>query len=1238
MKPFTQPVRPENVGELIDLTVEYDPETQSMARMQLEGIAAIHNILCKHPFAYLADEVGMGKTYQALGLVALLWNEMPDARILFISPRQNLQVKWHEDYRRFFASNYRRKQGFGDDRAASLLFSQPVHRPVLFHNLRSWTPTIGMPERIAPFVRLTSFTRPIYLTYRDLGDMDDLWNRTSKRLRSWGLFKGKRPHALSNSDASEQLNLAFADALNAKLTEEAGERPYFDLVVVDEAQCLRNPKNQTNRVLFTALRHQVNKWLFMSATPAHGGPDDLPTIVNHYPDSGKVLDPNLVQDLPAMQESLRAFLVRRPRRYLAGSPPTKIGKDQYRNHDYRGWGVRDDQMSVLGTLSMGLVQKGLVKVLQGRSNRYRIGFLSSFESLQSSIRATIPPLTSDGDPQEERASGDWQLDRTDIGTKSEAPDTDFIHRLASSFEKRFDMTLPHPKVDSVVDRVAPLAFGTKHEVGGHKFLIFTRRISTVDTLRDRLIQRYIQAIEARVRRCWDVPRDWSIKSVRVEESDDIEDPKESEADPGENSFRIERAKKGWLYRYRQTFRASGRNALFFEDAWLRRLCYAGGVDPANAAAKLPDELWAESWTHASRSAGPRRQQYRANRLRYLAVQAIGRFPEVFGLDVENATPWRIAYEAALHKHLHRATPDKDPHRAPELFTQSTLWTAWDHRFPNGRLALPAAQLRDVGAAVSEDALCRRLCRRQVVRTLLTQTFLLTDTLLDLYFADEQSEHDTNAFAECFLDWLESADPGAGQIRHDCVQWISRLRLIVDGCLEGAGQDWRELARNESWPQLYNPMPVIGVIGGSGAHRLATRQFRTPSLPRVIVCTDTLKEGVDLHLFCDRVLHYGVAWTSGDLEQRVGRVDRFFSQIERRLQQGRPPDVELHVGYPHVVASLDRVQVERVIERQKRAELLMDSPLASALHESKEIVVGATNPREKGHELGPFSCPPNQFPRHGRPVVIVSQQEARKSADHYRFWYAQFKNAVEDRGWRISPGDQRPVRVATLYGKTEQHDLEWRYDATIGRYVLTLSDIPWKNDAVFSDGMRRRLIGRTRRVESFLRLLVPNPEEGTDDSLIVRTVAALKGQFPLSSVNGAAYWEGTLASMAIGRVERVSSNEFRATMPRGGREQRITLYAYMGGVRVRSVVAPLDDLEHRREWGGAPTAENVRDWALDRTNDLALGYLEVDNRDRLVFGIRVLHGELSEKARRQLVNEVAWRADAWEAALTGADRR
>ena len=67
MTPFTEPITPCDVTELIDFTVADNPETASMAKMQSEGVAALYNILCKGPVAYLADEVGMGKTYQALG-------------------------------------------------------------------------------------------------------------------------------------------------------------------------------------------------------------------------------------------------------------------------------------------------------------------------------------------------------------------------------------------------------------------------------------------------------------------------------------------------------------------------------------------------------------------------------------------------------------------------------------------------------------------------------------------------------------------------------------------------------------------------------------------------------------------------------------------------------------------------------------------------------------------------------------------------------------------------------------------------------------------------------------------------------------------------------------------------------------------------------------------------------------------------------------------------------------------
>ena len=1249
MTPFTDPITPDDVAELIDFTVPGNPETESMAMMQRKGVAGLYNILCNGPVAYLADEVGMGKTYQALALAALAWNQRPQARILFITPRQNLQEKWVDDYGRFFASNYRRQHETGDDRVTSALFGEPVHRPVAFDNLRSWTPTIGMPERIAPFLRHTSFMRPVFVRSADLtGDMDQLWRDWQDRFRGWALFDSRRPRVLSAGNASRDLNLAFASALNRKLAGEAASgEPYFDLVVVDEAQCLRHPDNQTNSVLHEILRGQAAKWLFMSATPAHGGPRDIPTIVNHYPDC-TILDPKLANDLPEMQNALRRFMVRRQRRYITGDRQTEVGKSEYRDHDKEWWAVKDADMSVLSTLAMGLVQKGLVDVLASQNNRYRIGFLSSFESLQSSLR---PIESAGGDPiaPDEERPHDFEHDPAEVRSdERDAPDAGFIDELAGDFQKQFKLPLPHAKVDSVVDRIAPLAFGSDNEVGGRKFLIFTRRVSTVQALRDRLARRHRLAVERRMHRYWNAQQfDWTGDNADLDDQSDGEDVTDSESredDLGDDPLRRATAKGGWLHRYRQTFRATGRNSLFFEDGWLERLCRAGGKDPRDAARSMPDDIWAESWTHASKAAGSGRQ-YRANRLRYLAVQGVRRRPDVFGLSKEDAEPWRVAYETCLHNHLERAKVDAEPHRAHNLFQWPTLWTSWDATFDGTPLALPADDPDCVHGVAGRD----KLCRRQAARTILGQTFRLTDTLLDLYFADEDVGRSSEKLAERFLDWLRSDDCGAVQVRNDCAQWLGHLRLIVDGCLDGAGRPWHELVheQEESWAQLFEPGPVVGVTGGSGGHRRTVRQFRTPSLPRVIVCTDTLKEGVDLHLFCDHVLHYGVAWTSGDMEQRVGRVDRYFSQIERRLaSEGPPPGVKLHVGYPHVVASLERGQVERVIQRQKDVEALMDSPLAGTGDDEREqgVDAGVRTPSSR-LDRQPFG--ELRFPNRRRSIAAVSVDAARADREHYLAWYEALRRKLKERDWRIGgdgsmAGDiAQPVRRATLMlsGEERQHEIEWSFDAALRRYVLTLASPPWPTDEVFSGGERHRIVGRERLRQSFVRLLVPAPDEGVDETVITGLIDVLDGIPPEPNAGADAFWGQAYAVLSPDGVDWESEHKARLTVRRGERAQRVTVYAYEGSVRAVSVISATPDrLEQRTGWRQPPSADDIREWILNANNELPLGYLDLHGRDGLVFGIHVLHGDLSADARRRLLEEVGWRADSWEASLTGTDRQ
>ena len=1259
MTPFSELISPENIGEIIDFTVPDKKDTESMATLQRQGVAALYNILCKGSVAYLADEVGTGKTYQALGLAALTWHLKPDAKILFITPRQNLQDKWIDDYHRFFSSNYRRNQGIGDDRVTSVLFHEPTHRAVKFDNLRNWSLAIGRPERVAPFLRHSSFTRPVFIRSEDLkGDMGQLWRQWQTNFKGWGLTgNASRPPKLVSGNASEKLNLTFAALVNEKLSQaNLSDAAYFDLVIVDEAQCLRNPDNQTNTVLYEVLKSQVDKWLFMSATPAHSGPKDIPTILNRYPNCGTILEEELVEDLPELQRSLSDVMVRRQRRYQTKSPNEMLSKSEYRIHDLTRWQVTDKDMSTMSTLAMGLVQKGLVEVLGCRNNRYRIGFLSSFESLQSSIRSEGTKVKSDeSDPETEGEKTDFTEDSFTDRNERNAPDADFIHELGEDFEKKFGMHLPHAKVNSIVDRIAPLAFGSEDEVGGKKFLIFTRRVSTVSTLRDQLVKRHREAVKARIDRYWMSGKkefDWQPMGNQKDDEDFGEEHAEDEEampvpEDGDPLLKtLSDSEEGWLFRYRRTFGPGGSNTLFFEDGWLERLCRAGGVDPMVAAERMCDEIWQESWNHAQRGG----KQYRGDRLRYIAAQCIKRCPEIFGLTKETAEPWRAAYEICLRNQQAKSSADGDHRHDPDLFNWPSLWTKWDQTFTDSPVALPASIPSTIRGTDGRD----ELCRRQIARTIIGQIFRLTDTLLDLYFADAQEGKPEN-LASNFIEFLESQDPGARQLKNDCEHWISHLRLIVDSCLDGTGLPWHELAgrESESWKQLYQLMPVVGITGGTGGNLTPIRQFRTPSYPRVVVCTDTLKEGVDLHLFCDTILHYGVAWTSGDMEQRIGRVDRYFSQIERRLADDESPhDVKLNVGYPHIVASLERGQVERVINRQREAERLMDSPLYGKGKQDTDTNVDAGAEETKGQIVQePFGQP--CFPSRSRSLLDVTD-DIDYVKNHYFEWYERFLSQLKTSDWVIKSdgsmvGDKhQPVRNSTLVHTSSdtqgtqsesQHEIEWRLDAALQRYVVTLSSDEGSTHDQFSGGERLHIVSNKRVIQSFVRLLVPTPDEGPDDPVIESLLNVLSGNPPIPMADTEEFWGDTFSTLSPDDVDWWSHNQatLRVQRERGSRAHDLTVSAFEGSIRAIGVVSSsLDRIRIPDLWSRAPSVEEARRWVRETNNQLPLGYLEVDEHDGLIFGIHALHGNMSPEGKRRLLEQVAWRADAWEASLTGED--
>jgi hypothetical protein len=102
----------EDARKIINLN-PYGVIDQDIANRQFDVIIKAFNYLNqdKNKFIYIADEVGLGKTYLALGIATLLRRFCKPGRRacykdMIIVPKQNLQFKWVKEVNNFINHNY----------------------------------------------------------------------------------------------------------------------------------------------------------------------------------------------------------------------------------------------------------------------------------------------------------------------------------------------------------------------------------------------------------------------------------------------------------------------------------------------------------------------------------------------------------------------------------------------------------------------------------------------------------------------------------------------------------------------------------------------------------------------------------------------------------------------------------------------------------------------------------------------------------------------------------------------------------------------------------------------------------------------------------------------------------------------------------------------------------------------------------------------------------------------------
>ena len=962
---------------LLDFGSRLDSEPR--AEEQLQGSVALHNLLAEHRCAYVADEVGMGKTYVALGAMALMQHFQPKLRVLIITPRENIQNKWMKELGNLVRHNIR----FPDLRVKAL-----DHRPAMplvkCDRLLDLVHQVNLRPQGCFFMRMSSFS----LGMADMSGSGDSPGRRSAvglrdELRKHLPWLGKEALDLRVRDR-QTFKDSFARALCCAL-------PEFDLVIVDEAHNFKHGftanVSARNRVVALAMGHpqgdapksiypgygrRAKRVLFLSATPIE---ESYTQLWNQLDVFGFGASFSELKDKELQDEDkksvARRFLIRRVTSMKVGND--ELTKNLYRREWRRGGVHQHDEpirvTDVKQRLVLALVQKKVAESIghERFGTSFQTGMLASFESFQQTASHTARP--------DVEARGNFDdSDQTEDAVEREGVDVRNVNYLAKSYRNKFQTELPHPKMDALVESLATV-WQT-----GTKALVFVRRIASVTDLKRKLDEKYDDWIFRRLRS--ELPKTVSPKleqmiKLYLDERMQSRNEQALESAPLENAATHDAEDKGgkdtffaWFFRgFGPTDVLSGATLLkrfsskgsvyatFFEDNYVSALlCCEASQTLAELGrifsiedGSLREILCERARRHLTTKA---KKLTRADMFEALQAAAIAWL-------IEKRGPWQEEARIVFHERFSTL-----PARENSNALQIPPANADILKMPTFFTELRSSRYVELRAALwpcSKATNLRDQFREEVLRAeLLGSAARLGHGLIDLYVMaiqqtnsmalgardddGDDSQHSDLSRITRYLDRLESQRTSHLSKRgwsafDELAEIAANFELILDVNLPDARTTELSEVRKEFGTKLLGNQQPVGGMWGSVNGRLI-KQFRMPGYPLVMITTDLVQEGEDLHTFCSSIHHYGISWTPSSMEQRTGRIDRVRSLTERRLlAMGSAPNEEkLQVYFPHLEDTVEVLQVRRLLERMNRFLKLMHEGLQVKESEERTLNV------------------------------------------------------------------------------------------------------------------------------------------------------------------------------------------------------------------------------------------------------------------------------------------------------------
>jgi hypothetical protein len=824
--------------------------------------------------------------------------------MLLYAPNENVALKWVNEYNNFIRYHYR----ISDDKIKSTINGTSLRQAVyceshlvLMKELQSGWPSL--------YICKTSSLSNLLSKKITQDEIDDLKINLTKNVDE-----------NSSDENKAKWMYRFATKCNEQIFKwlsPNGKSP-FDLLIFDEAHYLRRADGDSNRSIVahaffsrrdirqfdkipSLLAPIAEKVLLLTATPNHSSAKDIESIISLFNENYKG---------KSAFEILNTICVRRFRR-LEGKT-----KHEYRKEIDEPVVMKDIKEKIFfATYQRALVRHKAELNRKNKSNEhkqnpYRIlfGYLEGFEFLPNAA-------TQNKKVQDSGKSGDY-VDRED---------GQVIQELSDKYKRAYGHYPLHPKYVKTVEQLQPIDISNFQP---EKMVVFVRRIPSVFEISRRVIEKYDElffeilqksnafdnlksvkhAGEKKLRKYFsDVakssPPEPGEDDLEVTETLEPTDTKKKHTDfynVDSKVYSLFTIKKDEQNKTTNSTDCSNFRNRFLKKEQIFSVFFEPAMDYKKTAYRIETIYY-----------NGEKRQYR-DTLKYQRYNLLSEKEQfqIFG---------KINLEAGLN-----------PKKSEPLYFDTILTLLFNLQSDDLTLG---ERIKEAESAYNNFS----IIEKEGFTKYLEKGILFSSSFLVIFYANMKSIASKKKYRgeDLYFEFCGTVKTNmeANGLADLICKAILSFRIFYRKEL-GKTED-NLLA--ETWSFLTNTLPVYPVCAETNRNSIL-KAFNTPFFPNTLVSTSVLQEGVDLHYHCNEVIHYGLAWTQGDNEQRVGRVDRLNGKMELQLKTN--PKAELPVHYPYLQNTIDEDQTSRFILRKFEAEKLIDQfknvELSSEINYSERV--------------------------------------------------------------------------------------------------------------------------------------------------------------------------------------------------------------------------------------------------------------------------------------------------------------